>query len=226
MSAGEHFLMTWLVAGLVATGACVAGADKEKREPVAGGRGGSATGGRGGDGGTRAADTSGSPSIPVDAAKDRPVNAGGSGGGAGGAMNSPGIDARAPADLGGAQRTVDGSGTASSGSGAFAEIFDQILGVPFGKSPSSCADGDGASCHNPSHHIGLDFISIDRTYDLLVPYFVQPGLPDSSRLLLAIEHKRGANGEDRKMPKGRPQLPKEMIDKVRAWINAGAPRGK
>jgi hypothetical protein len=121
--------------------------------------------------------------------------------------------------VGGAQGTTDGPGQPVSG--AFAELYDEIFGVPFGKSPSSCSDGDGGSCHNPSSHIALDFTSLDKSYDLLVPYFVMPGLPDTSRLIQALEHR-----QDRKMPKGRPKLPKELIDKIRAWISAGAPRGR
>jgi len=51
-------------------------------------------------------------------------------------------------------------------------------------------------------------------YTTIFPH-VAPGAPDRSQLIILLQ--AGA------MPQGRPRMPTADIDRVRAWIQAGAP---
>ena len=91
----------------------------------------------------------------------------------------------------------------------------------------SCSFG---ACHggpNPKH--GLDLSSFEASRASLVGVAtkagdglrVAPGAPEASQLVQVLS---GAVGEVRQMPLGF-ALPSETVDRVRAWVAAGAPSG-
>jgi hypothetical protein len=77
--------------------------------------------------------------------------------------------------------------------------------------PSNCM---GASCHDPGSEKGID-LSTPQTGYTTISHRLVPGSPDSSELVTVLQ-----SGD---MPRGRPHMAAADIDRIRAWIEAGAP---
>jgi two-component system chemotaxis sensor kinase CheA len=129
----------------------------------------------------------------------------GSGGaaGTGGATGSGGAGLDAATDRGG--RPSD-AGVAPT----FTEIFSTIL-----TSAQSCANG---YCHGAGRG-GVYLTSKEMAYATLVPAKVIANNPNGSILIQRLT----TTNTDQRMPKGESPLSGAEIEKVRAWILAGAP---
>ena len=116
-----------------------------------------------------------------------------------------------PAPHAGASNAPDGGSTTTTvttNAASWTQIYTTMLANP--AYPSSCA---GASCHDPGKSKGVDLSSAATGY-LTLRAQVVPGSPDTSRLVLDLQSGR--------MPEGRPRMPAQDVDVVRAWITAGA----
>ena len=111
--------------------------------------------------------------------------------------------ATAPADTGPAAVT-------------FTELYMTIFGTPMAM-PSSCA---GAACHNPGVKDMVNMADKAKAYASLTRAGgpVIKGNPTGSKLFMRLN----STNVMQRMPLGKGPLPKETIDKVRAWIAAGA----
>lgn len=76
--------------------------------------------------------------------------------------------------------------------------------------PSNCA---GASCHDPGTQKGLDLSTREKGWST-IQHRLSPGKPDASELIEVL--KSGS------MPDGRPKMAPADIDRIAAWITAGA----
>jgi hypothetical protein len=147
-----------------------------------------------------------------------------------GACGQSGTDVPAPASSGptimvvedaGAQPTPDAASLApDAGDGAapaptataaptWTELYRSLFDNP--SYPSSCT---GSACHDPGSQKGINFASPAIGYQSL-QHRIVAGAPSSSNLYLVLE-----SGY---MPLGRPKMPAADLDRVRAWIAAGAP---
>jgi hypothetical protein len=100
----------------------------------------------------------------------------------------------------------------SLGGTSFAAIYADVL-VP------RCS---GSGCHNQMPAGGVDFATEHAAYESLKPRVVG-GDPSSSLLFQRISPEL-CTGECKTMPLGRPSLPAEEIERIRAWIESGASR--
>jgi hypothetical protein len=197
------------VSGLVMVGLAVAGCMSVPQRPRTGGHGG--TGGEDPEGqGETEADASApgkkldakveaTTTLPPDAAVT--VDVGG----------SPSPDAKA----GGAEVSAmapDGGAAAVT----FTELWTSIFGTP-AMQASSCA---GAACHNPGVKDMVNFSSKEMAYASLTRARgpVVKGNPTMSKIMTRLTSTSAAQ----RMPLGKPALSKDLIEKVRAWIAAGA----
>lgn len=98
------------------------------------------------------------------------------------------------------------------GDSAFPAIYADIL-VP------RCS---GSVCHDRAMAGGLDFSDEDRAF-ATVSARVMPGDPERSLLFQRISPDL-CTGACQTMPLGRPVLPEDERDRIRAWIEAGAAR--
>jgi hypothetical protein len=170
-----------------------------------GGSTGTGNGGSSGGGGSTAA--------PKDAGTT--TGTGGTGGTAGsGGGGSGGRDGGTAMDMG-ARLDVRGDLPPPP---TFTELYMTIFGVPFANSKSSCADGNGAKCHNPSTNDAVNMSTKAMAYTTLKAK-VSLTKPETSSLYTRLI----TTDLTRRMPKDRPPLTQEQIDKVLAWIYAGAP---
>jgi hypothetical protein len=87
-------------------------------------------------------------------------------------------------------------------------LYTQLFANP--SYPSNCT---GSVCHDPGREHGIDFSTQATGYTSLRAR-VTPGAPDSSSLMTTL-----TSGY---MPEGRPPLPAADLDRIRAWIQAGA----
>jgi hypothetical protein len=112
----------------------------------------------------------------------------------------------------------DGGAGSDGGGGAvtFTELWMAIFGVPMSQ-PQSCA---GLNCHNPGKKDGVDFSSKASAYTSLTRANgpVVKGDATASKLYMRLT----STNVSRRMPLGKPPLSKELIEKVRVWITAGA----
>jgi hypothetical protein len=110
------------------------------------------------------------------------------------------MDARA-ADL-------DGPGAdATATTAAWSAIYGQLVSPGY---PSNCA---GSDCHDPGVQKGLDLSTREKGWST-IQHRLSPGTPDASQLISVL--KSGT------MPQGRPAMPATDIDRIAAWIQAGA----
>jgi hypothetical protein len=102
---------------------------------------------------------------------------------------------------------------ASDADGAAAPTWSDLYRSLFDNPsyPSSCM---GSTCHDPGSSKGINFSSPATGYQSL-QHRIVAGNPSSSDLYLVLE-----SGY---MPVGRPKMPAADLDRVRAWIAAGAP---
>ena len=105
---------------------------------------------------------------------------------------------------------MDGSGADAStmSSTTWSRIYGDLLANA--DYASNCA---GASCHNPGTEKGLDLSTREKGWST-IQRRVSPGKPDASELIELL--RSGA------MPDGRPKMPPADIDRISAWIAAGA----
>ena len=87
----------------------------------------------------------------------------------------------------------------------------------------SCGVGAG-SCHGPNSTTGIDFTTIEATYELLLgfgeqPAYVLPGDANCSQLMIRIDQPDPLDT----MPPGMPLDASERCA-VRQWIDQGAQR--
>jgi hypothetical protein len=125
-----------------------------------------------------------------------------------GSVTAP--DAKISAD------TAPVSGDVAPAVATFTELYTNIFGTPMAQ-PSSCA---GPVCHNPGKKDNVDFSTKDKAYMSLTRAMgpVVKGQPGSSKLITRLT----STNVTMRMPLGKPALSKDLIDKVRAWITAGA----
>jgi hypothetical protein len=124
-------------------------------------------------------------------------------------VGGPRLDAKGGAEV--AANAPDGGAAPT-----FTELWTSIFGTP-AMQASSCA---GAACHNPGVKDMLNFSSKEMAYASLTRARgpVVKGSPTTSKLMTRLTSTTAAQ----RMPLGKPALSKELIDKVRAWIMAGA----
>jgi hypothetical protein len=120
-------------------------------------------------------------------------------------------DTKAAGDL--AAMTAPDSAAAAP---TFTELWMAIFGTP-AMQASSCA---GAACHNPGVKDMVNFASKEQAYASLTRARgpVVKGDPTMSKLITRLT----STNVMQRMPLGKPALSKDLIDKVRAWIAAGA----
>jgi hypothetical protein len=87
-------------------------------------------------------------------------------------------------------------------------IYGQLLVNP--SYPSNCA---GSDCHDPGTRKGIDLSTAEKGWTT-IQHRLSPGQPDASDLIKVLR-----SGE---MPDGRPKMPAADIDRISAWIAAGA----
>ena len=135
----------------------------------------------------------------------------------------PAPDALATApDLGGsadaksAGDTGSASGDAAPAAVTFTELWMTVFGTPMGQA-QSCA---GAACHNPGTKDMISFADKTRAYMSLTRTGgpVVKGNPSGSKLVQRL----ASTNVMQRMPLGKPPLSKDVVDKVRGWIAAGA----
>jgi hypothetical protein len=119
-------------------------------------------------------------------------------------------DGKAAGDVG----SAPGDGGAAAVT--FTELWMTVFGTP-AMQPSSCA---GAACHNPGVKDNVNLSSKAMAYATLTRNRgpVVKGDPAMSKLMTRLT----STSVMQRMPLGKPALSKELIDKVRAWIAAGA----
>ena len=100
---------------------------------------------------------------------------------------------------------ASGAGGAPTWSDLYASLFHNA------SYPSNCT---GSACHDPGSQKGISFSTPASGYTSLQRKIV-PGSPTSSELYLLLQ---GGT-----MPLGRPKMPAADLDRVGAWIAAGAP---
>jgi hypothetical protein len=145
------------------------------------------------------------------------LGVGGCGGGAGGVAlvgsDAAGVapdtgstvaDAGPALDAGGADAAVANGGVAAT----WTVIYTQMFANP--SYPSNCT---GSACHDPGREHGIDF-STQATGYASIHARVTPGAPETSSLMITL-----TTGF---MPQGRPRLPAADVDRISAWIRAGA----
>ena len=76
--------------------------------------------------------------------------------------------------------------------------------------PSNCA---GSDCHDPGTQKGLDLSTSEKGWST-IQHRLSPGQAAASELIKVLR-----SGE---MPDGRPKMPAADIDRISAWIQAGA----
>lgn len=139
------------------------------------------------------------------------------------AMTTEMPDADAPRpDSGGSQDVKASSdlapppGDAGASAPTFTELWMTVFGTP-AMQASSCA---GAACHNPGVKDNVNFSSKATAYTSLTRARgpVVKGDPTMSKIITRLT----STNAMQRMPLGKPALSKELIDKVRAWIAAGA----
>jgi hypothetical protein len=125
-------------------------------------------------------------------------------------LASPPADAKAPTDS--APMTADTGPAAVT----FTELWMTVFGTPMTQ-PSSCA---GAACHNPGTKDNVNFADKAKAYASLTRAGgpVSKGNPAGSKLVMRLS----STNVMQRMPLGKPALSKDLVDKVRAWIAAGA----
>jgi hypothetical protein len=98
----------------------------------------------------------------------------------------------------------------------FTELYMTIFGTPAAM-PSSCA---GAACHNPGTKDMVNMADKAKAYASLTRAGgpVIKGNPTGSKLFMRLN----STNVMQRMPLGKPALSKDLIEKVRAWIAAGA----
>jgi hypothetical protein len=128
-------------------------------------------------------------------------------------VRAPTPDAKASGGAEVATAAPDGGGAAAV---TFTELWTSIFGTP-AMQPSSCA---GAACHNPGVKDMVNFSSKEMAYASLTRARgpVVKGNPTMSKIITRLT----STNVMQRMPLGKPALSKELIDKVRAWIAAGA----
>ena len=109
----------------------------------------------------------------------------------------------APAEAGPTEAGIDAA-PAVTWTGIYQDLF-----VNNGN-PSNCM---GASCHDPGTEKGIDLSTPQMGYTTISHRLV-PGSPDSSELVTVLQ-----SGD---MPRGRPHMAGADIDRIRAWVKAGA----
>ena len=107
----------------------------------------------------------------------------------------------------GASPPSDASGAPAPGA-TWTDLYRSLFDNP--SYPSNCM---GSGCHDPGSEKGVNFSSPATGYQSLQRRIVA-GNPSSSDLYLVLE-----SGY---MPLGRPKMPAADLDRVRAWIAAGA----
>jgi hypothetical protein len=126
--------------------------------------------------------------------------------------------APAPADAKPATSDTGPAATADTGPAAvtFTELWTTVFGTPMGQA-QSCA---GAACHNPGVKDMVSFADKAKAYASLTRAGgpVVKGNPTGSKLIMRMV----STNVMQRMPLGKGPLPKETVDKVRAWIAAGA----
>jgi hypothetical protein len=217
------------LAAVLAGGACApAPFDAEKHD----GSGGSTGGGGSGSGGTRSGGNGGSSSGGSGGTGAGGTTAGGTGGeladGSGGSGgNGPsggggsqaggtgGSDGDASVGTGGTGGGTGGSSGSGGSSGdagttdgaAAAATFTQLYTQIF--STATCA---GSACHNPGTSDNVSFKDKATSYSSLVPRTT------ASILMTRLE----TTDISKRMPKNKPALSSDLIQKVKDWIAAGA----
>jgi hypothetical protein len=176
------------------------------------GTAGSSGGGSTGTGNGGSTGGGGSTGAPKDAGTTS--GTGGTGGTAGMAGGGGGRDGGTAMDMG-ARMDVRGDLPPPP---TFTELYMTIFGVPFAASKSSCADGAGVKCHNPSTNDGVNLSTKAMAYTTLKAK-LNLAKPESSALYTRLT----TTDLTRRMPKDRPPLTADQIQKVLAWIYAGAP---
>jgi hypothetical protein len=128
-----------------------------------------------------------------------------------------------PADAGGsapadAKPAAGDSAPVDTGPAAvtFTELWMTVFGTPMATT-SSCA---GAACHNPGTKDMVNMADKAKAYASLTRAGgpVVKGNPTTSKLIIRLN----STNVMQRMPLGKPPLSKDVIDKVRAWIAAGA----
>lgn len=97
---------------------------------------------------------------------------------------------------------------ATAPASTWSSIYSQLL-VNAGY-PSNCA---GSDCHDPGTRKGLDLSTPEKGW-ATIQHRLSPGQPEASELIKVLR-----SGE---MPEGRPKMPAADIDRISAWIAAGA----
>lgn len=112
--------------------------------------------------------------------------------------------------------TASAPGDAGAAAATFTELWMTVFGTP-AMQASSCA---GAACHNPGVKDMVNLSSKAMAYATLTRNRgpVVKGDPAMSKLMTRLT----STNAMQRMPLGKPALSKELIDKVRAWIAAGA----
>jgi hypothetical protein len=100
-----------------------------------------------------------------------------------------------------------GSGT---GEATFSSIYTEVL--------STRCSGDG--CHDTGVPGGVDLRNKTAAYETL-SLKIAPGDPASSALWQRLSPEL-CTGTCQTMPLGRPTLPQADLDRIQAWIEAGA----